>query len=47
MFIKRGNGKIIAVINEDELTDIQKKKSNDLSIKSDKSSEIPNKKSGD
>lgn len=37
MFIKRGEGKIVSVIDEDELTDAQKKAAKDLSKKTVKS----------
>jgi len=33
MFIKHGDGKIMSVVDEDELTDVQKKASKDLSKK--------------
>jgi len=33
MFIKRGDGKIVSVIKEDDLTDAQKKTAKDLSDK--------------
>ena len=37
MFIKHGDGKIMSVVDEDELTDVQKKATKDLSKKSVKS----------
>jgi hypothetical protein len=37
MFIKHSDGKIVSVIEEDELTDAQKKTAKDLSNKSVKS----------
>jgi len=37
MFIKHGDGKIVSVIEEDELTDAQKKTAKDLSKKPVKS----------
>lgn len=37
MFIKRGDGKIVSVIEEDELTNAQKKAAKDLSKKPVKS----------
>jgi hypothetical protein len=37
MFIKHGDGKIMSVVEGDELTDVQKKAAKDLSKKSVKS----------
>jgi hypothetical protein len=39
MFIKHGDGKIMSVVDEGELTDVQKKSTKDLSKKSVKSSD--------
>jgi len=39
-FIKRGDGKIMSVIDEEELTDAQKKSARDLSKQNVKTSDV-------
>lgn len=50
MFIKHGDGKIVSVVDEDELTEVQKKATKDLSKKpvqsGDKADTSSQKKSG-